>query len=229
LILLVPVGEIDGVLLKSLCRSIAGTFQEEVAVGTGIPLPVESWNRRREQYNAEIILSSVPMPPHGARVLAVVGVDLFSRGLNYVFGTAQQAGRKAVVSVWRLRQELYYLPRDDSLLRKRTLTEAVHELGHTYGLGHCASASCVMGFSQSISETDLKGWKLCRSCREALLRIAGSPKGLDQLPKTDGAPRYQSHTPLSGHQHSPSRRGISRPVISMSRLPVSSSPTAGEA
>jgi archaemetzincin len=188
LILLVPVGEIDGTFLEGLCRSISGIFHEEATMGMGIPLPAESWNRWREQYDAEIILSSVPTPPHDARALAVVGVDLFSRGLNFVFGTAHQAGRKAVISIWRLRQEVYYLPPDASLLRKRILTEAVHELGHTYGLGHCVSGSCVMGFSNSISETDDKGWKLCRNCREALHKFTGTPIDTDQAMKADGAP-----------------------------------------
>lgn len=184
---MIPVGEIDAAFLESLGRSISDTFHEEVTTGMGIPLPAESWNRRREQYDAEIILGSVPSPPHDARVLAVVGVDLFARGLNFVFGTAHDAGRKAVVSLWRLRQEVYYLPHDDSLFRKRLLTEAVHELGHTYGLDHCSSSICVMRFSNTISESDVKGWKFCRNCRESLRKVMRTPEDSDRALKTDSA------------------------------------------
>ncbi len=187
MILLVPVGQIDAAFLESLDRSISDTFDEEVTTSMGIPLPAESWNRRREQYDAEIVLHSVPIPPHDTRVLAVVGVDLFARGLNFVFGTAHESGRKALVSVWRLRQEVYYLPPDDSLFRKRLLTEAVHELGHTYGLDHCSSAVCVMRFSNTISESDLKGWKLCRNCRERLHKSMGTPEDSNRARNTDNA------------------------------------------
>ncbi len=187
MILLVPVGEIDAAFLESLGRSISDTFHEEVTTGIGLPLPAESWNRRREQYDAEVILGSVPTPPHDMRILAVAGVDLFSRGLNFVFGTAHESGRKAVVSAWRLRQEVYYLPPDDSLFRKRLLTEAVHELGHTYGLDHCSSAVCVMRFSNTISESDVKGWKLCRNCRERLRKVMGAPEDSSRALDADGA------------------------------------------
>ena len=40
-------------------------------------------------------------------------------------------------------------------------TEAIHELGHTYGLGHCADPRCVMWFSNTLSETDRKGTEFC--------------------------------------------------------------------
>ena len=53
------------------------------------------------------------------------------------FGEADIAGRKALISLKRLRQEFYSLPRNENLFRERAVKEAVHELGHTYGLKHC--------------------------------------------------------------------------------------------
>jgi archaemetzincin len=167
-ILLIPIGEIDRAVLESLRHSISEVFHEQTDAAGAIPLPAESWNRRREQYDADIVLGGIPLPAEGMRVLAVAGVDLFSHGVNFVFGAADALKRRAVISLFRLRQEIYYLPHDDALLKKRALTEAVHELGHTYGLGHCASQSCVMHFSNNLAETDTKGWKLCRDCRENL-------------------------------------------------------------
>jgi archaemetzincin len=96
------------------------------------------------------------------KVLGIVDLDLYVPELNFVFGEASQ--RAAVISLARLRQEFYNLPQDQSLFHKRALTEAVHELGHTYGLGHCGNPLCVMFFSNSLIDTDRKGSKFCPKC-----------------------------------------------------------------
>ena len=44
----------------------------------------------------------------------------------------------------------------------------MHELGHTFGLGHCAEPSCVMWFSNTLRETDRKGAAYCPRCEETL-------------------------------------------------------------
>jgi archaemetzincin len=41
----------------------------------------------------------------------------------------------------------------------------VHELGHTYGLRHCRDPRCVMHFSNSLHDTDVKGAGFCPRCR----------------------------------------------------------------
>jgi archaemetzincin len=167
-ITLIPVGEVDGAALDILRRPLSECFATDVCRAPGLPLPMESWNRRREQYAAEIVLQGIADAAPGARTLGFVNVDLFSHGLAFVFGMADEGGRKAVVSLWRLRQELYYLPRDDAVLRRRLLTEAIHEIGHTFSMDHCGSSVCVMRFSNTLEETDAKGWRLCRGCREKL-------------------------------------------------------------
>jgi archaemetzincin len=87
------------------------------------------------------------IPPF-EKMLGIVAHDLYVPGLNFVFGEASQ--RVAVISLTCLRQEFYRLPQDQSLFRKRALTETVHGLGHTYGLGHCENPRCVMFFSNSL-------------------------------------------------------------------------------
>ncbi len=171
---LIRIGELESAILESISRPLSEYFEKEVTCGGQLPIPAESWNRRREQYAAEILLRSVPDSLPGVNALCLVGVDLFARGLSFVFGLADRDGRKAVVSLWRLRQEAYHLPRDDALHNRRLLTEAVHELGHTFGLPHCLTGPCVMRFSDSLAETDAKGWRLCHSCREKLEQGVGT-------------------------------------------------------
>jgi archaemetzincin len=93
----------------------------------------------------------------------LVDHDLYVPGLNFVFGEASQ--KVAVISFTRLRQEFYHLPEDRGLFHRRALTEAVHELGHTYGLQHCKNPHCVMFFSNTLMDTDRKGPEFCTECK----------------------------------------------------------------
>jgi len=99
-------------------------------------------------------------------VLGVTDRDLFIPILTYVFGEAQLSGTAAVISTARLGDELdLFGPR---VVRERLCKEAVHELGHCYGLRHCQTPGCVMGRSASVREVDEKGLGLCADCRERI-------------------------------------------------------------
>ena len=49
-------------------------------------------------------------------------------------------------------------------LLERVKKEAVHEIGHTFGLGHCLNKICVMSFSPSIFDVDRKEVHPCKKC-----------------------------------------------------------------
>jgi archaemetzincin len=68
----------------------------------------------------------------------------------------------------RLRQEFYGLKKNDSLFYQRIVKEAVHELGHAFGLSHCNKFTCVMHFSNSLRDTDIKENNFCNNCRTRL-------------------------------------------------------------
>ena len=132
--------------------------------------PEASFDPARGQYSSTLLLAHLLTDPHqpAARVLGVAGVDLFIPVLTWVFGEAQLDGRAAVVSTYRLRNDLYGLPADERLLAARLEKEAIHELGHTYGLVHCADPACVMRASTYVEEIDLKTADFCESCRRAV-------------------------------------------------------------
>lgn len=84
--------------------------------------------------------------------------DLYVPRMNFVFGLASCDARSAVVSAFRLG------PHESEILRVRLLKEAVHELGHLHGLGHCADPLCVMYFSNCLADTDRKSPDFCGRC-----------------------------------------------------------------
>ena len=166
MILLIPIGEVEAASLEILRQSLAEVFGSGIQMGGRVLLPQQGWDPDRGQYLASALLALVPSPAWGNRALGVVDVDLFAPGLNFVFGQADIAAKRAIISLRRLRQEFYGLPRDETLFMERSLKEAVHELGHTYGIGHCPDHSCVMHFSNSLGDTDMKGWNFCAVCQE---------------------------------------------------------------
>lgn len=107
-------------------------------------------------------------------VLGVTAADLFAPSREFVFGEAAQGGSWAVVSTARLVHD------DPERLRRRLLTEVVHELGHLAGLDHCPRASCAMAPSTDPEGIDRKEADFCATCA-SLLRDRES--ALDRRPR----------------------------------------------
>jgi len=172
-IVLVAVGDVDLKVIQILKEDLNKVFVKEVSVGKGMTEPHYAFNKKRNQYLSTMILNALMNEKEYTafeKVLGVVDHDLYVPELNFVFGEASQSA--AVISLTRLRQEFYNLPQDQSLFYKRVLTEAVHELGHTYGLGHCENPKCVMFFSNSLIDTDKKGFEFCSKCKYNLRKTS---------------------------------------------------------
>jgi archaemetzincin len=170
-IVLVPVGEIDRNVMDWLKNDLTKVFNKQVLTGKGMPEPDYAYDRKRKQYLSTAILNAISEQKEYApyeKILGIVDHDLFVPELNFVFG--QASPKAAVISLTRLRQTFYDLPEDQNLFHQRVLTEAVHELGHTYALGHCGNPRCVMFFSNSLMDTDRKGSEFCPSCKNKLHR-----------------------------------------------------------
>ncbi len=166
LVRLLPVGSIDFTLLEELCDAIPRRLPVRCEILPEPLDPTSSYHAERQQFHSSEILQRMQsiVRPRDWRVLAVANVDLYIPILKYVFGEAQMGGPSAIISTFRLRQEFYGLPNDDTLLRKRALKEAIHELGHTLHLRHCPDYRCVMASSHSVEWIDLRESSLCDAC-----------------------------------------------------------------
>ncbi|MBZ0153801.1 MAG: archaemetzincin family Zn-dependent metalloprotease [Planctomycetes bacterium] len=129
----------------------------------------------RGQYNTRVLLARLLQhaDPKAQRLLGLTAVDLFIPVLTFVFGEAELGGRAAIVSTFRLENELYGLPPDPALCFERLVKESVHELGHLFGLVHCQRSSCVMASSNYVEGIDLKAASYCDRCLGQVRRQLG--------------------------------------------------------
>jgi archaemetzincin len=175
-LLIVPLGTVEDSLLPGLAQALnQAALGFEASIGPAIDEPIAGFHRRRRQYDAASLLEQLwrLYGDAGTAVLGITGLDLFVRGLNFVFGLADRERSLAVVSTARLEPEHYGRVPDARLLENRLLKEAVHELGHILGLDHCRQPGCIMIFSNAIGDTDSKGPGFCSDCREKLSGMAG--------------------------------------------------------
>ncbi|MBE0643598.1 MAG: archaemetzincin family Zn-dependent metalloprotease [Bacteroidetes bacterium] len=137
------------------------------------PRPVDidsALDASRKQYHSTSVLALLlqQAEPHTERLLGITPYDLFVPVLTFVFGQAQLNNLAAVFSTFRLHNEFYGIPRSGEQLAARCLKEALHELGHTFGLRHCIDHPCVMNSSTYVEDIDLKPADFCLPCREHL-------------------------------------------------------------
>jgi archaemetzincin len=167
---ILPVGKTDAEILNRIAENLRMVFAEsEIAIAPEVlPIPEEAFSKTRKQYRSDIILNAVrgiAEKDGFARVLGVADIDLFMPRLNFVFGQAECPGKGALISLFRLRPEFYGRPSNVQVAIDRGTKEAIHEMGHTLGLTHCANPFCVMYFSNSIFETDRKVSLFCSKCQ----------------------------------------------------------------
>lgn len=171
-----PLGDIAPEVLTEIRRCLADAYGAETNVAPGARLPNSAWLPSREQYDATQLVKFLAKRHAEAlgKVLGVCDADLCTPILTFVFGVAEVAGRIAVISLHRLRQEVYGLPPDRGLFLQRCAKEAIHEIGHTCGLRHCIRYDCVMHSSESVEQADLKRMTFCPGCAG---KLANGPSG----------------------------------------------------
>lgn len=171
-ICLVPIGNVSEEVLGWIENASAEWFPLPIRRLRPVPIPEASFDLNRRQYQSvEFMKMLARLVPAGAsRILGVTDVDLAIPMLSFLFGQAQFDGPVAVVSLCRLHQEFYGLPAQEVLLRERTVKEALHELGHTFGLVHCSEPNCAMSLATHIELVDAKEEQYCARCGMQLVQ-----------------------------------------------------------
>ncbi|MDI6805719.1 MAG: archaemetzincin family Zn-dependent metalloprotease [Candidatus Bathyarchaeia archaeon] len=167
---ILQIGQINSDVMQGIQENLRMIFPKTTCtiIPKRLPILEETFDKKRNQYFSSAILSKIREYAEKEeafdRVLGIVDVDIFVPELNFVFGEAECPGKAALISLWRLKPEFYGERPNMELFLDRSTKEAVHELGHTFCLGHCSNPFCVMFFSNSIFDTDRKQSLFCNKC-----------------------------------------------------------------
>ncbi len=163
----------DPVIISQLRIALEGIFRVAATKKGEISISSAFYNEERGQYHAGKVLDVLFALREREKdiVLCITDLDLYVPELNFVFGVASSVQGCALVSTRRLRNSFYGLPDDYEIFLRRVITEAVHEIGHVAGLPHCPNPGCVMYFSNSLADTDRKGFEFCPSCSKEVKKV----------------------------------------------------------
>jgi archaemetzincin len=169
---IVPVGDLPAAVKREASSGLRSVYDCEVTIHDGQPIPDGAYDADREQHRAEEFIELAGRIGDGEKNIAITDKDLYYRRRNYVFGLAYLSGNGSVISTYRLQTSSdggFSERSADDIFVDRIRKEVIHEIGHTLGLEHCDNARCVMNFSPTVREVDVKEEHLCGSCQRTVL------------------------------------------------------------
>jgi len=172
-ILLISHGNFEKDFLERLTSGVSSVYHLPVQVEESHLDLNEFYDPTRRQYDGNKLMKEIESIffPQYIKKIGLFRVDLFIPILTYIFGQAALNGETGIASLYRLRNELYGMKKDEDLLLDRFQKVIVHELGHTFGLIHCYHPGCVMRSSTYVEDIDQKSYKLCTSCQAKIVNL----------------------------------------------------------
>jgi archaemetzincin len=169
-IVVVPLGEVDFMLVNKLATNIGPVFGRSVDIIKGMKIPEESYNVIRNQYYASIILAKLERVKANARelILGVCEEDIYLPDEAAVLGFSDAVLGTATVSLYKIRQEFYGLPEDEMKVYGRLFKQAVHHLSLLFNISGCRNPKCINYYSQEMFDIDSKGEHFCDICKRQL-------------------------------------------------------------
>ncbi len=160
-----PLGGIEAQharLMETAREYLEAFFGTPAKILPGIEPDRRAWRPKRRQFEAESLLKQLHKnaPTDAFAVAGFLTEDLYTDDDDFVFGLAREDLAAGVFSLARLSERYRGQPKG-ATLEQRTLTTAVHELGHVLGIDHCLAYQCVMNGSNSLEESDRQPMHLC--------------------------------------------------------------------
>lgn len=167
------IGAVPLPLLREVARAVTLRLGVKSRVETTpMRLASDAYRPQRQQYRADMLLDDVDARvPEGEALLGVVGEDIYEPGMNFLFGISYEGRGSALLSIARVDEGERERRASAALRATRAAKLAVHEVGHSLGLGHCRTPRCVMSYSDHVAELDSESDRLCARCRERLRRL----------------------------------------------------------
>lgn len=179
-IYIVPIGNVEEKHLAPLVPMLEKRFTTKVhiAMDKKMPDPDYAYDFEAKKHIAMYILTEMMKLdiPNGAKILGVANVDLFvHRSVDeFIFGQAQfgRTSKAALISMYRMNPFSYVGGKaNDKLLAERMIKEAIHELGHVFGMRNCPEPECVMSLPKGIKDLDRKTNNFCINCQKAFRNL----------------------------------------------------------
>ncbi len=157
-IIIQPFNGISQVLVVNVYRKVSQNYAY-VKLNEAIPLPTAAYYAPRDRYRADTIIAWLAKRAKGNSIV----IGLTQRDISTsndaikdwgVMGLGYSPGKACVVSTFRLHK---------NNLSEQLYKVAIHELGHTFGLPHCASKSCFMAAAEGKNHLDAES-VFCTSC-----------------------------------------------------------------
>ena len=195
-----PAGNVESDKLLIISRILEDNFRKGVNILPPERMKKSYYHKARVQYDASRILSWANewIPDNAFRYIVILDDDIYSGQYNFIFGQAEMHGKACVISLARFADPARSLKEDEvPLFSKRLVSLLLHELGHTFGLKHCANEQCVMQFANSMAELDSQPIHYCTDCLARLRQIGL----LDVLTEAGDAVLYLRSTSSAGERN----------------------------
>jgi len=156
--------------LRSGLKTIVKDTSDYIRIFNDIcKIPKESFDLEQELYLTPLLLLEIRNFAEKMDFDIVLGIAAV--GLDVRFGQAEfgPEARAAIISLYRLYPEYYAQAENKNLFLSRVLKEGLHEIGHILGGDHCIN-NCIMKFSQTVTDIDMKPIAFCEGCREKILK-----------------------------------------------------------
>ena len=137
----------------------------KVILNKSIPLPIRAYYKPRNRYRADTLnLYLKERTKNGFVTIGLTNKDISTDNGNIVdwgvMGLAYIRGKACTVSPFRLSKKN---------INDQYFKVAIHELGHTQGLPHCADIFCLMTDAKGKNNTD-KEEGFCEKCKSFLVK-----------------------------------------------------------
>ncbi len=168
---ILPFTGTDSLLVRKLQKGLQSYLTADITIGAFKPLPDYAFYKPRSRYIADslLVFLSLVNPDKEGKIIGITDKDISTRKGDIenwgILGLGSCPGYTCVISTFRAgRQKVAR-----AVYIQRIIVLALHELGHTYGLQHCATASCIMKDAGGKMNLD-DGNSYCDKCRNFLFQ-----------------------------------------------------------
>ena len=167
-IAILPLGSIDTSVFNNVLPLISKEYNNaKIVLLNRAEMPSYAYYKPRNRYRAEILLSFLDtVHCEATKIVGLTDLDISTTKGEYVdwgiFGYGSIDGKSCVCSMYRLKNK--GTPEEFNSRLRKLIT---HELGHTYGLDHCAWPLCVMAdYKGTMASLDRTGYHFCAQCKK---------------------------------------------------------------